>query len=116
MNLYAYANQNPNNFIDPTGLTWGESLGMFTEWATGTGSDSRLFGPGSNQVQDMKDSPGVKAAKQYFYNKNANATCECGQGNYVALTNYSAGFGLGGYVNAGFDSTEQFVVSVPFFL
>lgn len=111
LNLFLYAGGNPVNAVDPMGLTWGDTFKMFSEWALGRGSDSRVFGPGSNQVNDLKDSPGVKVAINYFYAKNADASCGCGQGGYESLTNYAAGFGASGYLKAGLDSTEQFVGS-----
>jgi hypothetical protein len=108
VNLYIYTNNNPVNFTDPFGLTWGESFGMFGQWITGTGPANRTFGPGSNQVNDMKNAPGVQAARNFFYQKNAGADC-CEYPHYKSVTNFAAGFGLKGLLKAGFNSTQQFV-------
>ena len=108
--LCVYVQNDPVNFTDPMGLTWGESLGMFLDWATGSGPDSTLFGPGSNQVNDMKNSAGVVAARQAFYRKNAGAKCDDDCANkYQPLTNYNPGFGFPGLIKAGFNSTQQFI-------
>jgi hypothetical protein len=105
VNPFVYVAGNPVNAIDPLGLTWAESLGMFFGWLTGTGPDNRTFGPGSNQVNDMMNAPGVNKAREYFYRKNAE---KCGTA-LDPLTNYRAGFGLKGLWNAGLNSTQQFV-------
>ncbi|HNZ64449.1 MAG TPA: RHS repeat-associated core domain-containing protein [Smithella sp.] len=42
INQYLYARQNPVNFSDPYGLTWGYSLGMFTDWVPGVGPVPRI--------------------------------------------------------------------------
>jgi hypothetical protein len=65
------------------------------------------FGPETNQVNDMKDAPGVQKAREAFYEKNAGKAC----GEREPLTNYKADFGLTGFLNAGVDPTEQFVGS-----
>jgi hypothetical protein len=106
INLFAYVN-NPVNFADPYGLTWGESLSMLWEWISGTGPDDRTFGAGSNQVWDMINAPGVNRARGPFYRKNAyNLACEK---PLKSLTNYNPGYGLRGFWNAGLNSTQQFV-------
>lgn len=97
---------NPIRLIDPMGLTWTESFGYFMKWATDQPIPTD-FGPGTNQVNDMKDAPGVQKARDAFYQKNAGKTC----GDREPLTNYGAGFGLSGLWNAGLDPTEQFVGS-----
>lgn len=101
-----YVGNNPVNWIDPLGLTWGESLTYFWKWATGQPMPTD-FGPGTNQVNDMMDAPGVQKAKEAFYKKNDG---KCG-GGQEPLTNYKADFGLKGLWNAGLDPTEQFVGS-----
>jgi hypothetical protein len=97
---------NAVNFIDPLGLTWDESLTYFWKWATGQPMPTN-FGPYSNQVNDMKDAPGVQKARKAFYKKNAGKPC----GEWEPLTNYKADFGLKGLWKAGTDPTEQFVGS-----
>jgi RHS repeat-associated protein len=114
INFFTYARNNTIGIVDPTGLTWGESLGMFWDWITGTGPDVRTFGPGSNQVIDLMDAPGVKKAREAFYQKNAARFLEarnpCEESpSLQPLTNYDPGFGLKGLWQAGFDPTEQFV-------
>ena len=114
INLYPYVRGNPIGLVDPSGLTWAESLNMFSAWLTGTGPDVRTFSPGSNQVTDLMDAPGVKKAREAFYAKNAakilGSRDPCDQSpNLEPLLNYSPGFGLKGLWQAGFDPTEQFV-------
>ncbi len=101
---------NPLNWVDPKGLTWAESLSMFWDWLTGTGPQNRVFGPGSNQVNDMIYAPRVNSARDYYYRKNAgNFQCGGGAGPLAPVTSYAAGFGLKGLWQAGFNSTQQFV-------
>jgi hypothetical protein len=104
INLYPYTANNAINRIDPFGLTWTESLGMFLEWLTGSGQEYRTFGPASNQVKDMMNAPGVNRAREAFYKKNEG---RCGTPE--PLTNFNPGFGLEGLWQAGLNPTQQFV-------
>jgi len=76
-----------------------DSASMATDWALGTGPDTRVFGPGSTQVTDMMDAPGVNAARERLYSTNAQS-----------VTNYSASFGLIDYLTTS-SPTQQFVGS-----
>jgi len=107
--LYGYCLNDPVNLVDPSGLTWKETLSMFWDWITGTGPESRTFGPGSNQVNDMMGAPGVNKAREYFYKKNAGRLDSPCDQPLVPLTNYRPGFGLEGLWEAGTNSTQQFV-------
>jgi len=76
---------------------------MTYDWATGQGADNRVFGPGSIQVTDMMDAPGVNGARDLFYKKNAAALASGNYDSLQSVTNYSAKFGL----------TELFTTSSP---
>jgi RHS repeat-associated protein len=78
---------------------------MTFDWATGSGPSDRYFGPGTDQVNDLMDSPGVERARNYFYSKNAAG------GQLQDVTNYAARFGLSGLVAAGTSPIAQFVGS-----
>ena len=66
--MYRHVQNNPVNYTDPSGLTWRESLEYFRKWAIGQPIPTD-FGPGTNQVNDMKNAPGVQKAKDAFYKK-----------------------------------------------
>ncbi len=72
---------------------------MTADWALGTGADSRVFGPGSTQVTDMMDAPGVNAARDLLYKTNVSS-----------VTNFAAKFGLIDYLTTS-SPTQQFVGS-----
>jgi hypothetical protein len=76
-----------------------DSASMATDWALGAGADTRVFGPGSTQVTDMMDAPGVNAARDLLYKTNVDS-----------LTNYRASFGLIDYLTTS-SPTQQFVGS-----
>jgi hypothetical protein len=78
---------------------------MTFEWATGNGPVDRYFGSGSDQANDLMDSPGVERARQFFYNKNA------GGGSLQGVDNYRSSFGLSGLASAGLSPTAQFAGS-----
>ena len=83
---------------------------MFMDWITGKGDERRTFGPGTPQVNDMRDATGVNRAKKYFYKKNAaRLSMGCDPLSLEELTDYNPGFGLKGLIEAGLDPTEQFV-------
>lgn len=86
---------------------WLDALGMFKDWALGSGEVKRIFTQCTQQVQDIADAPGVNSARDRFYEKNANKPYE----QWEELTNYGASFGLSGLIRAGIDPTEQFVGS-----
>jgi hypothetical protein len=70
----------------------------------------RVFGPESIQVTDMKDAPGVNAARAYYYAKYPTADPT------GSVTNYGASFGLTGLFDAdglliSTSPTRQFVGS-----
>jgi RHS repeat-associated protein len=80
-----------------------DAASMATDWATGSGPDIRVFGPGSIQVVDMMDAPGVNSARDFFYDKNATAIASGSYDSLQAVTNYAASFGL----------TDLFTTSSP---
>ena len=83
----------------------GEANVMTMNWMYGLGPSNLYFGTGSDQSNDLMDSPGVERARQFFYNKNA------GGGPLQDVENYRASFGLTGLVAAGSSPTAQFVGS-----
>jgi hypothetical protein len=86
---------------------------MTLDWASGTGPAMRSFGPYTDQTQDMQGAPGVEAARDFFYNKNAAALASGQYDELQGVTNYRASFGLTGYLGAYADlsPTEHFVGS-----
>lgn len=110
VNLYGFVGANPVMRLDPTGLTWEQTLRMTHQWANGTAPPLQWFGPNTKQTQDMQNAPGVQDALLFWQNKNSAAgTCACGQQHSV--TGYDVSFGLSGYINAGSNPTQQFVGS-----
>ena len=106
LNLYGYVGNNPISQVDPYGETWGDDIGLFFDWALGLGSQYQTFGPGTSQVADMINAPGVNAARAYFRNKNQGIK-NCS--SLKPLTRFGARFGLKGLWQAGGNSTQQFL-------
>lgn len=102
-----------NHCGDVEGGCWSalkDAASMTYDWATGGGSNYRVFGPGSIQVIDMMDAPGVNAARDLYYKKypsiNPNGS----------VTNYGASFGVTGLFDSdgllrSLSPTRQFVGS-----
>ena len=107
---YAYVGGNPISRVDPTGLDWSTSAGMTWDWLTGTGPDMQMFGPGSSPSSEMKNAPGVDAARDLYNQKNKDQTkCDCE--NAQPVSDFAAHFGLKGLWKAGLNPTEQFIGS-----
>ena len=87
------------------GLTWGDDWYMFWAWAFGQAPPNSVYGPGTNQSNDMMQSPGVANAINAFNQKNAG---KC-PSQWSPVTSYDYKFGLKGLWNAGLNSTQQFV-------
>jgi len=80
---------------------------MFTQWLAGTAPAHQVFGPETNQTQDMMSASGVSRARDFFYQKNSNNPAD----QLQPVTDYAARFGISGYIEAGTNSTQQFVGS-----
>ena len=107
MNLYGYVGNDPLNATDPSGLTWADVTSMFFQWVTGTAPAYQVFGPETNQTKDMMNAPGVNNARDFFYQKNLSNSSD----QLQSVTSFAVHFGLSGYVEAGTNSTQQFVGS-----
>jgi RHS repeat-associated protein len=81
---------------------WGQAALMTLGWATGLGPSDRYFGPGTDQVNDLMDSPIVARARDYYYANKAEGE---------SLTNYKGTFGIDGLIESGSSPTAQFVGS-----
>ncbi len=105
INPYLYANANPGTNIDPSGLGWLSVFGMGMRWGLGSWLSSwtipsgpiEVYGPDTEQTQEMMTAPGVQKAIQYYDAKNANKPCD----QQVEMTNYAVHFGLSGLIDAG---------------
>jgi len=105
-NTYTYASDQNNVATSGSGgATWSDALGGFVDWATGAAPEHQSFGPDTPQTRDMMNAPGVKRAREFFYNKNAGN----GPGEQQSVENYRAGFGLKGLIQSGTNPTRQFV-------
>ena len=89
---------------------FGDAASMTWDWATGGGADTRIFGPGSIQVTDMMDAPGVNNARNFFYEKNANALAKGDHESLREVTGYRASFGITDLLTTS-SPTQQFVGS-----
>ncbi len=107
MNLHGYVGNDPLNATDPSGLTWADVTSMFFQWVTGTAPAYQVFGPETNQTKDMMNAPGVSNARDFFYQKNLSNSSD----QLQSVTSFAVHFGLSGYVEAGTNSTQQFVGS-----
>jgi RHS repeat-associated protein len=123
-NFYRYVRNDPTVLSDPSGLwpnlpsagqalqgvkNWGQGVGdagqMSWEFFSGTGPQHRDFGPGSVQVDSLRNSPGINKARQWY---SANG-CDS-SGNPLTRTGGHK-FGLKGLAQSGLDPTLQFVGS-----
>ena len=117
LNLYGYVFESPTNLVDPFGLQgysqyfnpwqfpgWVNSaedvVQEFWNFATGTGSPRRDFGPNSSEVHDLQYSSGISRAREYY--------ARCGVGRSVSGGHK---FGLQGVKDSGFNPTLQFAGS-----
>lgn len=74
-NLYRYVDNNPLNFVDPSGLTLQTNWNFFWDWALGRGPRNRSYGPNDIETQEMKNSIGADLLRAKFFQNNCqNAT------------------------------------------
>jgi len=84
----------------------GDALGVFMDWFFQIGSTYRIYGPGSDQVNDLQSSPGVTELLRYYCEKKK----KCGASTYV--THFDFDFEKhGGPFLAGVNPTQQLVGS-----
>jgi RHS repeat-associated protein len=127
INLYDYTDGNPIGRVDPDGLSWwsntwtnvqawGTNGVTLAKWVTGFAPTTTTFGPGSPQVAQMQNAPGVNNARNLFIQKGRQP-----------VTNFAASFGLfqgtplkvcgvnvvaqASIFSAGLNATQQFVGS-----
>ncbi len=86
----------------------GDAALMTADWVLGRGASDRSFGSGSVQVDDMNDAPGVNAARDRFYAKNADAIATGGA--LQPVQNWRASFGIWDILKT-ISPTQQFVGS-----
>jgi RHS repeat-associated protein len=106
-NLYGYAGGDPIGFRDLSGLTWGDDVSMFWEWATGQAPAETVYGPWTNQTKDMMKSQGVQNAIKLYNQKNAGKCPD----QQVPVQGFDYSFGPSQVWQAGTNSTQQFVGS-----
>jgi len=104
------------NATDPFGLApggggswegWEDAGQRLLEWWSGVGKSNRDYGPGTIEVQEMQDAPGVTKAFIFWYYKNLTNFAQCH--GLDGLTDYRARFGPKGAHDAGFNGTRQFL-------
>ena len=114
-NSYEYANANPINSTDPSGLEpepvevftseWVTSFKLLFDFVTGTGPGAHQYGPGSSRVQGLKLTPGLDAARKEFR-----------AGGCRPSDPFPIGFGLTGLISSGPNAVRQqvggFVVTI----
>ncbi len=64
--MYAYVGNDPIDYIDPLGWTWKSNWEFFWDFVTGGGDQSRTYGPGDVQMQEMQNSPGAQKLRDEF--------------------------------------------------
>ncbi len=117
-NFYRYVRNNSTLFSDPSGLwpswpsglkNWGQGVSdagqMTWEFFSGTGPQHRDFGPGTVQVDSLRNSPGINKARQWYSAHGCDSS-----GNPAPRTGGHK-FGLKGLAQSGLDPTLQFVGS-----
>jgi uncharacterized Zn-binding protein involved in type VI secretion len=98
-------------------LKWEEWLkgvkdagSMTWDWRIGKERD-HVFGSGSIQVKNMMDSPGVKKAREAFYQGKLKPEGYYDKQGKLHPEGYHYNFGRRAFFDAGIDPTEQFVGS-----
>ena len=105
MNLYQYCGNNPVNFIDPWGQSWGHVKDMFLQWWHETGPSHRTFEEGSEEVRELRKSPGIYKALDEFYHDNHE---RIKKGKPPKKVEYQYFFGPNGALETGNNPTGQF--------
>jgi RHS repeat-associated protein len=94
----------------PQNTGWRAAIGMTADWTSGHGASYRIYDGSTSSSQNMMQARRVNEARQYFYQKNAEALAA---GKPLApVTNYKGDFGVFDLVwYAGLNPTQQFVGS-----
>ena len=95
--------------VTPHGATWSDAADMTMDWFFEEGPDRKVYRDGTPQIEDMKRAYRVNQARDFFYQKNAEARRK-GQ-PLRPVTNYSGSFYPVGIIRAGNNPTQQFVGS-----
>jgi uncharacterized protein RhaS with RHS repeats len=74
INLFGYVKNNSLKYKDPTGLTPSGNFWFLGDFFLGTGSDQRTYPLGSQELNEMRDSPGADALRKRFYAKGCKNT------------------------------------------
>jgi RHS repeat-associated protein len=106
VNTYSYVRGMPIQLSDQFGLmACGDWGWMAIDWALGTGSRNRTYGPESDQAQQIAQLPPVDGARQLYRQKNSAAKGSCCDASKLQpVTNYAAKFGFRQFMTATFTS------------
>lgn len=114
---YLYVENNPTRYIDYNGLEpwqpdlgsyvqgWGTNAEDFINWVSGVPQLTTYYGPGTPQVEFMRNAPGVDRARQLYYEQNR------GRENPIPVINMPAKFGIPEFVDAGCNPAKHWVGS-----
>ena len=85
MNPYSYAEGNPVNASDPSGLTVGTNWTFFWDWVLERGAAGRAYGEGTIELAEIATSPGAAAMRAAY---KAGNCCNIRNGSFGTMTAY----------------------------